>query len=201
MLPAVERRSCALAQTTGEPFHRGERGHRHGPRPLSETWGMDMVAGCITGAEFKFVMRRFAACVNVITMNGMTATAVCSVTAEPPSVLAIINRSNRSHPLISRSGVFAINVLASEQEHVAVHFASKADDPFSTVEHRRGVTGCPLIRDADAYLECEVAQETDFGTHTIFIGRIIACGSESKDPLVYHEGRFRSLRDQVLEDA
>ena len=166
-----------------------------------------MYPACISGDEFKSVMRRFAAGVNVITtvdgdtVNGMTATAVCSVTADPPSVLIIVNRSNRSHPLISRSGVFAINVLSSEQEDIATHFASKSDDPFSSVAHRIGETGCPLIREADAYLECKVVKETDFGTHTIFIGQIVACGADSKRPLVYHEGRFCSLRSQVSEYA
>lgn len=160
---------------------------------------------CITSSEFKSVMRRFAACVNVITsvdggvMNGMTATAVCSVTADPPSVLIVVNRSNRSYPLISRSGAFAVNVLSSQQENIANLFASKKPDPFTDVDHWLGKTGCPILSDADAYLECRVVKGADFGTHTIFIGQIIACDTHSKSPLLYHNGRFCGLEKCELE--
>lgn len=161
----------------------------------------------ISGDQFKSVMRRFAASVNVITsvdgavMNGMTATAVCSVSADPPSLLVIVNKSNRSHPVISRSGTFAVNVLSSDQEELAGHFAAKKPDEFADVDYRIGQTGCPLIRDADATLECAVVQETDFGTHTIFIGRIVTCEVASKSPLLYHAGRFCRLEDMALHYA
>ena len=161
----------------------------------------------ITSDQFKSAMRRFAASVNVITsvdgviMNGMTATAVCSVSADPPSLLVIVNKSNRSHPVISQSGTFAVNVLSSDQEELAAHFAAKKPNPFADVDYRIGVTGCPLICDADATLECEVVQETDYGTHTIFIGRIVTCDIASKTPLLYHEGRFCRLEERVLHYA
>ncbi|WP_336490810.1 flavin reductase family protein [Methylobacterium nigriterrae] len=164
-------------------------------------------AARISNEEFKPVMRRFAACVNVITSvdgetkNGMTATAVCSVSADPPSVLIIVNKSSRSHALISRSQAFGVNVLSSEQEDIASHFASKSADPFAEIDHWIGRTGCPIICDADAYLECSVVKETDFGTHTIFIGQIVSCDVSSKPPLLYHEGRFCGLQQAQLEYA
>ena len=163
--------------------------------------------GCITDSEFKSVMRRFAACVNVITsvdngvMNGMTATAVCSVTVDPPSVLIIVNRLNRSYPLISRSNAFAVNVLSSQQENVANLFASKKPEPFADVDHWLGKTGCPILSDADAYLECRVVKRMEFGTHTIFIGQIIACDTHIKSPLLYHNGCFCGLEKRELEHA
>ncbi|MEE7476532.1 flavin reductase family protein [Methylobacterium hispanicum] len=167
------------------------------------------MANCasISADQFKSAMRRFAASVNVITsidgptMNGMTATAVCSVSADPPSLLVIVNKTNRSHPVISRSGAFAVNVLSSDQEELAAHFAAKTPDPFADIDYRIGITGCPLICDADATLECEVVQETDYGTHTIFIGRIVTCDVTSKTPLLYHEGRFCRLEGRALHYA
>jgi len=146
---------------------------------------------------FRQVMRRFAASVNVITSadgehkNGMTATAVCSVSAEPPSLLVIVNHTNRSHPIIDRTKRFAVNVLASEQEHLARHFASRVDDPFAEVLHRVGQTGCPLIEGADAILECVVFQQFDMATHTIFVGHIVATEVAPTEPLLYHEGCYR----------
>jgi flavin reductase len=149
--------------------------------------------------EFKAVMRRFAANVNVITsangkiLNGMTATAVCSVTTEPPSVLVIVNRSNRSHPIIKLSNAFAVNVLSAEQKHLAQHFASRPADPFASVDHFIGKTGCPIIKGADAFLECVVMQETEVGSHTIFVGRVVASQTFNEQPLLYHAGEYRRL--------
>lgn len=149
--------------------------------------------------QFKAVMRRFAASVNVITsadsdvLNGMTATAVCSVTAEPPSVLIIVNRANRSHPIIKRSQAFAVNVLSEEQKYLAQHFASRPSDPFSSVEHFFGKTGCPIIKGADAFLECTVMQEAEVGSHTIFVGQVVASQTFDERPLLYHAGQYLCL--------
>lgn len=149
--------------------------------------------------QFKHVMRRFAANVNVITStdgkqtNGMTATAVCSVTADPPSALIIVNQSSRSYPLIDRTKVFAVNVLSAEQQELANHFASKTQDPFACIGHTIGETGCPLIDGADAHLECVVINQVDVGTHTIFVGKIVATDAAAGQPLLYHAGRYREM--------
>ena len=155
--------------------------------------------GQISTAQFRSVMKRFAATVNVITssdgtsMNGMTATAVCSVSADPPSVLIIVNRGNRSHPTIRASQAFAINILSVDQEGLATHFASKADEPFGSIDHRLGETGCPLLDNADAYLECRVMAEVESGSHTIFVGEVVASEVSNREPLLYHAGRYRAL--------
>jgi flavin reductase len=149
--------------------------------------------------QFKAVMRRFAANVNVITsadgplLNGMTATAVCSVTAEPPSVLVIVNKTNRSHPIIKKSGAFAINVLSLAQQDMARHFSSRIADPFSAIKFSIGKTGCPIIAGSDAYVECVVIKEVELGTHTIFVGEVVASDLSDGEPLLYHGGQYRRL--------
>ena len=158
----------------------------------------------VSGDEFKLVMRRFAASVNVITSanglikNGMTATAVCSVSADPPSALIIVNKSNRSHPIIDETKAFAVNVLSSTQKHIAGHFASKLADPFAEVSHVTGKTGCPIIDGADAHIECVVIEQLDVGTHTIFVGKIVAAGAASGEPLLYHEGRYVEIGNEAV---
>src|SRR5436190_11519371 len=153
----------------------------------------------VSPEQFREVMRRFAASVNVITSadgavkNGMTATAVCSVSADPPSALIIVKRENRSHVIIARTQRFAVNVLANDQQHLAAHFASRASDPFAGVPHAIGSTGCPLIEGADACIECVVIQALDVGTHTIFVGKIVATATSNRAPLLYHEGRYHAL--------
>jgi flavin reductase len=154
----------------------------------------------VSAADFKTAMRRFASTVNVITsgcgtvLNGMTATAVCSVSADPPSVLIVVNQENRSHALIEQSGAYTVNVLSASQEALAAHFASSTIAPFATVPHSLGRNKCPIIDNCTSFLECVVESRMRCGTHSVFIGRVIASGESDSLPLIYHDGRFRYLR-------
>jgi flavin reductase len=158
----------------------------------------------VSGDEFKLVMRRFAASVNVVTSadgtkkNGMTATAVCSVSSDPPSALIIVNKANRSHPIINGTKAFAVSVLSANQRQIASHFASKLQDPFAEIHHSIGKTGCPIIAGADAHIECTVIEQMDVGTHTIFVGKIVAAGAANGEPLLYHEGRYVGITGDAL---
>ncbi|RTL55198.1 MAG: flavin reductase [Bradyrhizobiaceae bacterium] len=149
--------------------------------------------------QFKAAMRRIANTVTVITsrsgvaMNGMTATAVCSVSAEPPCILVVINQTNRSHALIERTGTFVVNVLSDDQEYLAQHFALKSDDPFAEVEYRYGMTGVPLLPGCVASLECVVESQTRSGTHSIFVGRVVNTDKDDGSPLLHTDGAFVKL--------
>jgi flavin reductase len=149
----------------------------------------------IDEARFKATMRCTASTVTVITSrlgavtNGMTATAVCSVSATPPCILIVINQSSRSHALIEQGGSFAVNILAAEQAALAHHFAAKSDDPLQSVGHRPGVTGVPVIEGCVAQLECVVETQVPAGTHSIFIGRVVAADETERLPLMYRNGK------------
>jgi flavin reductase len=151
----------------------------------------------VSPADFKTAMRRFASTVNVVTsgcgsvLNGMTATAVCSVSAEPPSLLIVVNQSSRSHALIEKSGAYTVNVLSASQQHLAAHFASSPTAPFATVRHSLGLNKCPIIDDCASFLECVVESRIQSGTHSVFIGRVVASGKSDRLPLIYHDGKFR----------
>jgi flavin reductase len=150
-------------------------------------------------AEFKAAMRRIASTVTVITSgsglapNGMTATAVCSVSATPPCVLVVVNQANKSHALIERDGVFAINVLAEDQEVLGRHFALKSDNPFENVKYRRGVTGTPILAGCVANLECVVESQIESGTHSIFVGRVVHTDEQGASPLLHLNGDFAKI--------
>jgi flavin reductase len=156
----------------------------------------------VSCAEFKSVMRRLAASVTIITSAdgekklGMTATAVCSVSSDPPTVLIVVNKSNRSYPIIAQTRMFAVNVLSLDQEHVASHFSSKPADPFAEIPHTIRTTGCPIVERADAYMECAVIQQMDVGTHTIFVGKIVSADASGREPLLYHESRYVGLESE-----
>lgn len=148
---------------------------------------------------FRSVMRHLAGSVTVITtegegvLHGFTATAVCSVCASPPTILIVVNQSTRTHPHIDRKGYFAVNVLAHVQKDVAEHFAGKGEDQFSSVKHVVTKNGVPLISGAAAHLECKIVERIPVGTHTIFLGRVVGTGAESRAPLVYHDARYGQI--------
>lgn len=149
---------------------------------------------------FKSAMRRLASGVTVVTsrhgatVNGMTATAVCSVSADPPLVLVVVNRSSASHGVIARGRAFALNFLGEEQAGLAAYFAGRDGKTFDAVPHSSGATGCPLIEGCAARLECVVESQYDEGTHTIFVGRALQAESSDSAPLVYGDAAFHALR-------
>jgi flavin reductase len=146
--------------------------------------------------KFKATMRCIASTVTVITsrlgavLNGMTATAVCSVSAMPPCILVVVNRDSRSHSMIERAGVFAVNVLSRDQIAVAEHFAAKLDGPLDEVDHRLGLTGVPIIDECVAHIECVLESQSRAGTHSVFFGRIVSAEKTDRQPLIYHDGKF-----------
>jgi flavin reductase (DIM6/NTAB) family NADH-FMN oxidoreductase RutF len=150
--------------------------------------------------SYRAVMRRFPTGVTLVTTSldgrakGFTANAVASVSIDPPKVLVCVSRKARSHPIISQAGRFCVNLLTVEQEDLARRFASKANgDPFADVPHRAGRTGAPIIEGALAYLDCELAEEYSAGTHTIFIGTVVGCGSRDGTPLGYFNATYRDF--------
>ena len=145
---------------------------------------------------FKAVMRKVAGTVTVIAtasetgLHGMTATAMCSVSADPPLVLIVVNRSARTHLHIDTKKAFTINILGEHQLDIATLFATKGDDQFAQVEHHLLADGCPIIVDVAAYVHCVVQSQLDAGTHTIFVGRVLDAGTSAAPPLVYQDARY-----------
>lgn len=153
----------------------------------------------VSGDLFKSLMRNIASSVAVITTNqlgkrhGMTATAVCSVSADPATILIVVNRSTRSHPIIAATKAFTVNILADHQHAIGTRFASKSDDPFDGIEYRSGLNGSPIIEGVAAYIECATVSEIEVETHTIFIGRVLGGDVSKAHPLLYHEGAYKSV--------
>ncbi len=150
----------------------------------------------IDGETFRNVMRKLADSVTVVTtegdgtFHGFTATAVCSVCAEPPTILIVVNRSARTHPYIHQKGIFAVNILADNQAHLANLFASKSSEQFANVKYAVTPRGVPVIENAAAFIECNIDQQHEVGTHTIFIGRVVGGGAAENSPLIYHDANY-----------
>lgn len=160
------------------------------------------------GVAERFVeaMSSLAAAVSVITVasphsgrTGMTATAVTSLSAEPPMLVACLNRSSSVARALPTTGWFAVNVLAAGQEDVAAVFAGRAgasgEDRFATgrwLVHTRGV---PVLDGAVASFVCAAANSMHQSTHTVVIGSVddVVLPVGELVPLMYHRRRFVTL--------
>lgn len=127
-------------------------------------------------------------------LHAMTATAVCSVSLEPPLVLVCVGRTSRFHAAVLGAGAWGVSVLAEDQADVARHFADRGRDlltQLDPVPHVRGaVTDAPLVDGALAWLECATWATHDGGDHTIVVGRVLDGGGGPGGPLTYFRGRY-----------
>lgn len=153
--------------------------------------------------QFRSAFRNVPAAVGVVTAehegirNGLTATAICSVSAEPAQLLVCVHRDASACALIAQSQSFAINFLAEEHEEIARLFSQpklEAEERFARGRWERGVTGSPVFGDAAVALECNVIHQALHGTHFVFIGTVIEVGKQDAQPLLYHEGAFCRIR-------
>ena len=161
-----------------------------------------MEARPVDAALFKAGMRTLAGAVNIITSveggrrHGMTATAVCSASAEPPTVLACINKLAATHAAVAKSKVFCVNVLRAEDWELSTAFsgAQSGETRFKSREWTRLVTGAPVLLDALVSFDCRVVKKVAHGSHTIFLGQVeqILLGQKGK-PLLYSDGQYAKL--------
>jgi flavin reductase (DIM6/NTAB) family NADH-FMN oxidoreductase RutF len=160
---------------------------------------------------FRSGMRRVSGAVTVVTtkgvdgaLRGVTATAVCSLTVDPPAVIACINRDTWVGQLAPESGVFCVNVLARNQTHVAETFAGRttliAGERFQVGEWNEHETGAPVLDRAIASFDCELDRAVEFATHVILIGHVrkTVLGPENAEPLLYVDGCFTTTASSPL---
>jgi flavin reductase (DIM6/NTAB) family NADH-FMN oxidoreductase RutF len=164
----------------------------------------------VSSDTFVSAMRNFSAAVNVITTGtgdnraGLTATAVFSLTAEPPQVAVSVNHNASAYPELKRNGFFGINTLGAHQEAVARRFAGGAKGlaRFENSEWFDLATGAPLLAGALVNLDCRTEQAIDFSTHTLFVGRVEALRVEkASKPLLFVDGQWASLLPATARDV
>ena len=122
---------------------------------------------------------------------GFTASAFTSLSLNPPQVLVCLARTADCYMTFSRAERFAVNVLKDKHEALARRFATKRAAKFAGGEFVRGDFGLPVLPDALAVLECEVARLMSSGDHTIIIGDVKTASSSYGEPAVYHDRAFR----------
>ena len=110
--------------------------------------------------------------------NGQIANTVFQITSEPPTIAVSINKQNLTHGYIQESKVFTTSILSKETPMKFIgHFGFKSGrelDKFKDVNYKVGVTGAPVVlENIVGYLEAEVVDSLDAGTHTVFIGKVV----------------------------
>ncbi len=142
--------------------------------------------------DFRDAMALLSSAVSVVTTagvadrHGFTASAVCSVTDTPPTLLVCMNQSARSHQYFAQNRILTVNVLGAQHQHISNVFASKmsSEERFAHGEWTTLETGAPVLNDALVSFDCEIEQVQAVGTHDIFICRIAA---------IQHNGHGQSL--------
>ncbi|QCP54324.1 flavin reductase [Trinickia violacea] len=151
-------------------------------------------------AEFKRAMRRLASTVTIISTAdvyghryGMTATAVNSLSMDPPSLLICVNHSASIHAPLTGRGRFCVNVLTTEQEDLVDAFSGKVkgDARFQVGEWHNEDSGMPYLEGAQSNLFCDIDSVIPFGTHSVVIGRVTAVRvEEGIRPLIFANGKL-----------
>jgi len=168
--------------------------------------------GRVDQLSFRGALRALPTGVTVLTSAGpqslcaVTASAVTSLSLEPPLMLACLRADSAAAAAIAGNGAFAINVLGADQQMLARRFAAPARPrgaaTFDGVAHELGITGAVLLHGAVAWLECRLQQLHDGGDHVILIGELLGCdGDPSREPLVFHAGGYRALGDRSPRTA
>ena len=157
--------------------------------------------------DFKACLGRFGSGVTVVTIagdedHGMTASAFCSLSLDPPLVLVCVKNGNTTHGKLLESKGFAINILAADQKDLSNRFGGwgfpEDQDKWADLNITRGeASGAPLLDGAMAHLDCTLYGTREGGDHTIFIGHVetaTAFGERDElEPLVYFAGAYRGV--------
>jgi flavin reductase len=151
---------------------------------------------------FREGMSRLGAAVNIITTagpdgpHGFTASAVCSVSDTPATLLVCINRSSSCFPAFKKARFFCVNTLAPGHESLSNLFGGKTGmtERFATGRWVEGKSGAPVLEDAAVSFECAFVHSVDEGTHRVLFGHVLHLRkAERDDALIYLARRYHSI--------
>ncbi|RVT95448.1 hypothetical protein EOD42_17880 [Rhodovarius crocodyli] len=153
--------------------------------------------------EFRGGMSRLAAAVNVITTGGaagragFTASAVTSVTDEPPTLLVCMNRNFSGAEAFAANGVLCVNTLGAGQEDISNTFAGRmsGEERFSVGEWETMTTGAPALKEAAVSFDCEIRDVVEQGSHKVLFAEVkaVRLGSDAGG-LVYFNRNYHLVR-------
>jgi flavin reductase len=155
--------------------------------------------------SYRDAMARLGAAVNIITtdgpggLRGFTASAVCSVTDDPPTLLLCLNRTSDSNAVLKENGVLCVNTLSPAQAHLSPIFAGMTEHDlparFAMASWTKLVTGAPVLEQAVVSFDCRIVQVTEVGTHSVFFCEIDAIAhGPVHEGLIYFARGYHPVR-------
>jgi len=162
---------------------------------------------CVAPQEFTSALSLAANGVAIVTTDGsagkagLTVSSICSVCAEPALILACVNTENEFCKMAEANGVLAINLLNENQSNLSNVFAGFGDDPdadrFLSGKWDSLNTGSPALVNALVTLDCTIDSHTIHGTHTLYMGRVVAVRSNDAAALVYSQRAYGSVAPAI----
>lgn len=174
--------------------------------PAHNAPGIVGAAGGVSATEFRGALAKLAAPVSIIATDGpaglagLTCSAVCAVSDQPAMLLVCVHGKSSTNAVIKANGVLCVNSLQVGQRDLSQAFAGIGGVPmherFAMADWGVLATGAPHCKSALVALDCKVADMRDMGTHTIFIGQVMATAEspEAADPLIYQQRAYGTVR-------
>ena len=165
----------------------------------------------IASEDYRDAMACLGAAVSIVTTDGpagragFSASAVCSVTDDPPTLLVCLNRGSSAYASVIENGVVCVNVLSSRHEHLSRLFGGKvpADVRFAAATWSTLATGAPVLADGAAAFDCRIMETVNVGTHDVLLCRVVALrSSDCADSLIYFGRDYHvvSVRSKITLD-
>jgi flavin reductase len=157
----------------------------------------------IDAAGFRDAMARLGASVHIVTSTGpagtvgLTASAVCSVTDSPPTLLLCLNQSSSAHDPLIKNAVLCVNTLSSTQENLSRRFSSRIpmSERFVGAGWHTLSTGSPVLDNALVSFDCRIVSSTRHGTHSVIVAEVEeACiGEKATQGLMYFDRSYHAV--------
>ncbi len=129
----------------------------------------------------------------------LTVNSLTSLSLEPPMVLWNLQKSSDNYKEWREADYFAVNVLRADQAHLAKRFALKGRHVFEKAELVEGKTGCPVLADCRATLECKIYARYEEGDHAIIIGAVTnVVADPDAAPLIFYKGTYGTVEGTVI---
>jgi flavin reductase (DIM6/NTAB) family NADH-FMN oxidoreductase RutF len=154
----------------------------------------------VSSDEFRSLLGRFPSGVTVVTTKaadgsdqGMTVSAFCSLSLEPPLILICIEKTASVYDALTGTPAFIVNILSAKQEQVARRFSTVDIDRFEGIGFSRSRNGIAILDDVIGVIECSRFSLHDGGDHTIVVGEVEAGRAEIGAPLLYYRGGYAQM--------
>jgi 3-hydroxy-9,10-secoandrosta-1,3,5(10)-triene-9,17-dione monooxygenase reductase component len=162
------------------------------------------VDGAVT-PDFRKLLSQFASGLVVLTVfvdgepHGVTCQSFFSQSLEPPCVATSVSRRSSTLPYLRLAGSFGVNILAANQDALAMQFARKDVDRWAHVPWKLSAQGNPRLEGALAWMDCRIMTDVEAGDHAVLIGEVLdaAVLDPDADPLIYFRGAFHTSSQLV----